>query len=204
MAGNDGADSPGFTDCSKSCQSPIDSKDVEYADEVEKRGLFVTPYISQKRPVYDLHNMSIPYDWIELRRDYSIEWKTLEALIKKQDENLEKYCHWPNQVGNQFSKAWCGYLRRCALNSFGGVLVHQFYCIEDGFPDDLPSVNLNEGHVEEYTIIYDYKYENVDSFINDFLQGNCAFVPSHPLDEGDIFMFLKKIIWFVKKMSLEF
>jgi DNA-binding transcriptional MerR regulator len=139
------------------------------ADDVERRGLFKTPYMYRNRAVYDLDMLiDAPYPWIELKQKYAIEWNILEALFKKHKENYCHFVHWPNPDGIRFSEAWVGYHRQWAHNFFGLHLIEYIKGIHVRFIDEWD---------KDYSFILDYKYRDLALFIEDFLSGNCAFVP---------------------------
>lgn len=138
------------------------------ANEVEKRGFFKTPYIYENRVVYDLDILIAPLSWIELKQKYAIEWNILEELFKKHKENFHKSVKWPNVDGVRFSEAWIGYHRQWALNFFGSHLLEYIKGIYEGFLDEWG---------DDDSFILDFKYRAVTLFVEDFLSGNCAFVP---------------------------
>jgi DNA-binding transcriptional MerR regulator len=165
-----------YGDSLKELFSDPDSKiDVE---EVERRGFFKTPYRHGSRVVYDLDIMVAPLSWIELKQTYGIEWDILERLFKKHTENYSRFVHWPNPDGVRFSDTWVGYHRQWALNFFGCHLVEYVKGISAGFLDEWD---------EDESLILDYKYTDIALFLEDFLLGNCVFVPppyGAPDDQG--------------------
>jgi len=163
-----------YADCLKNALIDLDreSEFLHHLDEVEGRGLFVTPYMYQKKIVYDLDMMTLPLSWVELRRQYDFEWDVLEAIFKKHIHNFDRDFHWPNLDSVQYLKAWVGFHRQWALNFFGADLIEYINWIQKDFLDAWEDEDMFS------TRILDFKYSNINIFIEDFLSGNCAFVPS--------------------------
>lgn len=149
-------------------------------DEVEQRGLYVTPYLYENQPGYSEFEMYMVHSWMKLRREHDIEWDTQERLFMRHMKKFDKYFYLPDPDNVRFSTACIGFMKRAELNQFGGYLETYIDQIRKGF------VKISEG---ELTISWDFEYKNVDVFIKEFLAGKCAFVPCLHADSS---VFLKK------------
>jgi hypothetical protein len=155
------------------------------AAEIASRGLYVPRCAFNRKAVYNIHDLSAPAQWIVLRRKYGLSWDVLEGIYKKQRENLSKYIFWPEPDGIKFSREKIGYLKQYQLNEFGGHLLEYIEMI---------SGNLNSELQDEFSGLYwDYKYDDIQNFIDDFLSGRCAFVPYIFSSMDDRIYILKKL-----------
>ena len=148
-------------------------------DEVEMKGLYITPWSYKGVLVYEIDDLYRAKHWIKLKTEYSFEWETLVSLYKKHLKNMKKYFFWPEPDGVRFSELSIKWKIQNYANLLGiKIWDYVQYIRTGGVLIDLDSPGF---------FSWDARYESVDDFVEDFLRGHCAFVPGH--DEGqDMFL----------------
>lgn len=138
------------------------------ANKVEKLGLWIPQYFYKNKPIYDNSDWFNPLRWIKLRREYDFDWSLLKQLFVKCVENEAKYFFWPEPDAVGFR---IDFSRQSLLNGSGSRIFETVLDFTDSFSNR--------------------PYENVNDFINDFLSGKCAYVPTFFEDDPII---LKKFV----------
>ena len=155
-------------------------------DQITNRRLYLASYLYDDQPVYLDHDIWDSFDWLKLRIDHEIHWDTLEALHEKHADNFKKYFFWPDTDGERFTETYLGWRRQMELNSFGKLFKEY---IERIITKTLTIMSLD--YIGEVPVEWDYRYDNIESLIEDFLGGQCAFMPT---SDPDVRCFLKKIV----------
>jgi DNA-binding transcriptional MerR regulator len=158
------------------------------AEKIINHKLHIPLYLYRNKPVYLHNDIYEALAWVSLRREHDIAWDTLEALNNQHIKNFDKHFFLPEADGVKFSPNWINSIRQKQLNQFGWMVENYIGKIINETTETLSMKWENFG--EPVTHFWDYEYRDKDSFINDFLDGRCAFVPTH---DAHIRYFLKKI-----------
>ena len=79
-----------------------------------------------------------------------------------------KYWFWPKPDNVRFSMEEIKVLKRRQFNKLPGLILSYFIGTKDNF------FKLEGGN--DWSVRWDYPYDNTQMFISDFLKGKCAFV----------------------------
>jgi len=155
--------------------------------KVINRQLYIPLYLYKGNFLYFYQNIWHAFAWISLRRSYDFAWDTVEALNNQHIKNFDKYFFLPDANGVIFSPNYITWLRQYHLNTFGSMLESYFGRIIAKTIEYIPIKWDNYG--VPISPLWDYKYREKDTFIRDFIDGRCAFVPT---PDNDLRYFLKK------------
>ncbi|NPU86362.1 MAG: MerR family transcriptional regulator [Syntrophaceae bacterium] len=135
---------------------------------LEEKGIFQPTEIYKGKQYYDKQHyyiQLIPCIGL-VRDDFNIDF--LASLFNQHQRNLDKYVYWPEVDNIRYSIESINYMKRSMLNWFGFSLSDYL-----GF---LNNVNTKRDFKRYEEAIHDI-YPNTEDFIDNFLKGNCAFVP---------------------------
>ncbi len=163
----------------------IDTKSYTDFAEVEGRGLIVPTDMINGRTAYD-SSIECAIDYIYLHHNYDLSWNTIESLHKQHIKNFDNYIPLPEADGKRFTREWIGWYRQSELNKFGKYVLEYLTKMANGFAYK-PSIRLKR--------YWDSAYDDLDSFVSDFLESKCAFFAGveFGVHDGEAGMFLRRI-----------
>ncbi len=135
--------------------------------EIEKRNLVTPINLVKNKASYEISTFSAGVDYILLHRRYDLSWDTIEALHKQNARNFDKYIALPEIDNKRFTREWLGWYRQYELNKFGIYALQYLDRMADGF------ARKGSTRLLRY---WDSVYEDVDTFVSEFLEGKCAFL----------------------------
>jgi DNA-binding transcriptional MerR regulator len=137
--------------------------------KIEGMGLWITPYCFKGRLVYDTQWLFQVARFVDLHKAYVLPWETIQTLFRKHEENERIFLHWPECDGVRFNQAWVEFHLRRELNDFGDMLLRFLEWIYMGCPFTATETGF---------VCWDSVYNDTNEFLDDFLAGRCAWVPS--------------------------
>lgn len=157
-------------------------------DEIQKRELIAQVDIVNEKPFFWYSEVLEPIlSYVGLNMKYGLAWDTIDAIIKRVEGHINRYIFFPEIDEKTFTDAYVRWLQRKFLNCFS--------CYFESYLEKIDSKFKNIDS-NRYYILMDYcsRYDSVEAFVADFIDGKCAFVFGGDLTQGRQYqMFLRRL-----------